>query len=96
MAKHIWTSLTLLALLASCFAGAGKSGCDFDRHWRCFGAYGRYGGRVGGDGDYAGSLDIRMKQKGFKELIFAGKFMSQPLTGTCHVEGQSREEPRTG
>jgi hypothetical protein len=57
MAKHIWTSLTLLALLASCFAGAGKSGCDFDRHWRCFGAYGRYGGRVGGDGDYAGSLE---------------------------------------
>jgi hypothetical protein len=40
--------------------------------------------------------NIRMKQKGFKELIFAGKFMSQPLTGTCHVEGQSREEPRTG
>ncbi len=33
------------------------SGCDFDRHWRCFGAYGRYGGRVGGGGDYAGSLE---------------------------------------
>lgn len=37
--------------------------------------------------------NIRMKQKGFKELIFAGKVMSQPLTGLATSRERAEKNP---
>jgi ABC-type nitrate/sulfonate/bicarbonate transport system substrate-binding protein len=37
--------------------------------------------------------NIRMKQKGFKELIFAGKVMSQPLTGLATSKDKAEKNP---
>jgi ABC-type nitrate/sulfonate/bicarbonate transport system substrate-binding protein len=37
--------------------------------------------------------NIRMKQKGFKELIFAGKVMSQPLTGLASSREKVEKNP---
>jgi len=37
--------------------------------------------------------NIRMKQKGFKELIFAGKVMSQPLTGLATSREKAEKHP---
>ena len=37
--------------------------------------------------------NIRMKQKGFKELIFAGKVMSQPLTGLASSKDKAEKNP---
>ena len=37
--------------------------------------------------------NIRMKQKGFKELIFAGKVMSQPLTGVATSKERIEQNP---
>jgi NitT/TauT family transport system substrate-binding protein len=37
--------------------------------------------------------NIRMKQKGFKELIFAGKVMSQPLTGLATSKEKAEKNP---
>lgn len=37
--------------------------------------------------------NIRMKQKGFKELIFAGKIMSQPLTGIATTKEKIEKKP---
>ena len=37
--------------------------------------------------------NIRMKQKGFKELIFAGKVMSQPLTGLATSKEKAEMNP---
>ncbi len=37
--------------------------------------------------------NIRMKQKGFKELIFAGKVMSQPLTGLAGSKDKAEKNP---
>lgn len=38
--------------------------------------------------------NIRMKQKGFKELIFAGKVMSQPLTGLATSREKAEKNPQ--
>jgi NitT/TauT family transport system substrate-binding protein len=38
--------------------------------------------------------NIRMKQKGFKELIFAGKVMSQPLTGLASSRDKAEKNPQ--
>ena len=37
--------------------------------------------------------NIRMKQKGFKELIFAGKVLSQPLTGLATSKDKAEKNP---
>jgi ABC-type nitrate/sulfonate/bicarbonate transport system substrate-binding protein len=37
--------------------------------------------------------NIRMKQNGFKELIFAGKVMSQPLTGLATSKEKAEKNP---
>ena len=37
--------------------------------------------------------NIRMKQKGFKELIFAGKVMAQPLTGLAGSREKAEKNP---
>jgi NitT/TauT family transport system substrate-binding protein len=37
--------------------------------------------------------NIRMKQKGFRELIFAGKVMSQPLTGLATSREKAEKNP---
>jgi NitT/TauT family transport system substrate-binding protein len=37
--------------------------------------------------------NIRMKQKGFRELIFAGKVMSQPLTGLATSREKAEKHP---
>ncbi|MGE5305442.1 MAG: ABC transporter substrate-binding protein [Alphaproteobacteria bacterium] len=37
--------------------------------------------------------NIRMRQKGFKELIFAGKVMSQPLTGLATSREKAEKHP---
>lgn len=37
--------------------------------------------------------NIRMKQKGFKELIFAGKVISQPLTGIATTREKTEKNP---
>jgi ABC-type nitrate/sulfonate/bicarbonate transport system substrate-binding protein len=37
--------------------------------------------------------NIRMRQKGFKELIFAGKVMSQPLTGVATSKERIEQNP---
>ncbi|TAJ75145.1 ABC transporter substrate-binding protein [bacterium] len=37
--------------------------------------------------------NIRMKQKGFKEMIFAGKVISQPLTGIATTKEKTEKNP---
>jgi NitT/TauT family transport system substrate-binding protein len=37
--------------------------------------------------------NIRMKQKGFKELIFAGRVLSQPLTGLATSKDKAEKNP---
>ncbi len=37
--------------------------------------------------------NIRMKQKGFKELLFAGKVLSQPLTGLATSKDKAEKNP---
>ena len=37
--------------------------------------------------------NIRMKQKGFKEMIFAGKVISQPLTGIATTREKTEKNP---
>ena len=37
--------------------------------------------------------NFRMKQKGFKELIYAGKVMSQPLTGLATSKDKAEKQP---